>query len=113
MGAEITFGASVESVTPGDPKPSITLSTGELIVADVVIGADGPNSRVRQGVISEEHEPEPSGYTTLGGIVYSSELLKDPVLAQWAKAEKVSVIEEKCILVFHDYAVAYFHGQRS
>ncbi|KAI0343347.1 FAD/NAD-P-binding domain-containing protein [Trametopsis cervina] len=87
-GAEVTWGVSVTSVEAGDPKPSITLSTGEVLVADMVIGADGPNSKVRQ-IISEEDDDdaEPEGLTILSGIVPASEMLSDPELAKWVKSE--------------------------
>ncbi|KAI0692495.1 FAD/NAD(P)-binding domain-containing protein [Cytidiella melzeri] len=87
-GAKVTFGASVKSVQPGEPKPSITLSTGQVLTADMVIGADGPNSKVRQVVNGGEDTAEPSGFTIFGGIVPASEMLKDPALAKWVSSDE-------------------------
>lgn len=72
-GAEFTFGATVTAVTPGDPKPSITLSSGEVLTADLVIGADGISSTVRKLVYAEEtDQPRPNKCAILASIVPSA-----------------------------------------
>ena len=92
-GVKVTFGVSVTAVESGTPKPSVTLSTGEKLVADVVIGADGPNSKIRQYINEDEEPAEPSGFTIFGGIVPASEMLKDPELAKWAQADEVGNVK--------------------
>lgn len=89
-GAQVTFGVSVTAVQSGDPKPSVTLSTGEVLTTDVVVGADGPNSKIRKYVNEDEEPAEPSGFTIFGGIVSTEEMMKDPELAKWAQADEVS-----------------------
>jgi 2-polyprenyl-6-methoxyphenol hydroxylase-like FAD-dependent oxidoreductase len=53
----------VVSVTKGVPekgqKPSITLEDGDVVEADLVIGADGVRSRVLKGIFGEEKTVEP------------------------------------------------------
>jgi salicylate hydroxylase len=91
-GAEITFGATVSAVTPGEPKPSITLATGEVHEADIVIGADGPNSFVREIVLGDDNEAgNISGYSCFGAIIPGEELKKDPELAPWLTADEVRI----------------------
>lgn len=65
------------------------LSTGEIVTGDIIIGADGPRSMVREVVLGEEDQPRPSGITALSGIVPASELAKDPELYELVTAEKV------------------------
>lgn len=88
----MTFGVSVTEVQSGDPKPSVTLSTGEVLTTDVVVGADGPNSKIRKYVNEDEEPAEPSGFTIFGGIVSTEEMMKDPELAKWAQADEVSCL---------------------
>ncbi|THG94300.1 hypothetical protein EW026_g7146 [Hermanssonia centrifuga] len=87
-GAKIQFGATVTSVTPGDPKPSVTLATGETLTADIVIGADGPTSMVRRMVLDREDDAEPGGFTVFGGSVSADEMKKYPELEKWATSEE-------------------------
>ncbi|KAI0343353.1 FAD/NAD(P)-binding domain-containing protein [Trametopsis cervina] len=87
-GAQIDFGVTVTEVIPGNPKPSVKLSTGEIVTGDIIIGADGPRSMVREVVVGEEDQPRPSGITALSGIVPASELAKDPELYELVTAEK-------------------------
>ena len=81
-GAQVEFGVTVTDVQPGDPEPSVTLADGRTLMADLVIGADGPTSIVRRTVIEMDDEAEPSGYTAFGGIIPASEMLKDSELTK-------------------------------
>lgn len=88
-GAKVDFGVTVESVVPGDSKPTVKLSTGEILTADIVIGADGPTSIVRQVVLKEKDDPKPSGFTIFGTTVPATEMMKDPELAKLVQANEV------------------------
>lgn len=88
-GAKVDFGVSVKSVTPGNPKPTVTLSTGEVLQADIVIGADGPRSFVRSVVLDRPDDPVPSGFTIFGTTISAEEMMKDPELAQLVQANEV------------------------
>lgn len=79
----------MDSVAPGDPKPSVTLSTGKVLTADIVIGADGPRSIVRPVVLDRNDDAEPSGITVFGGTIPAEEMLKDPELAKLVHANEV------------------------
>jgi flavin-dependent dehydrogenase len=50
-GAEIRFGTQVAEVSSQDVL--ITLASGKKLVADVVVGADGPSSVVRKGITGD------------------------------------------------------------
>ncbi|THG95575.1 hypothetical protein EW026_g6105 [Hermanssonia centrifuga] len=87
-GAKIQFGAMVTSVTPGDPKPLVTLATGETLMADVIIGADGSTSMVRRMVLSHEDDAKPGGFTVFSGSVSADEMKKYLELEKWATSEE-------------------------
>lgn len=77
-------------MTPGKPRPSVTLSTGEVLTADVVIGADGPRSFIRQTVFAYQDDAKPSGTTVFGGVIPAAMMMKDPELAKMVKSPEAS-----------------------
>jgi salicylate hydroxylase len=85
VGVEIEYGTRVSQVIPGeelpreisphsDPvtpasvtghgPPSVRLANGEILTADIIIGADGSRSMVRELLLDPEHDHGvESGYT--------------------------------------------------
>ncbi len=53
---EIRFGCAVSSVSPGPDEASVTLSDGETLTGDLVIGADGLRSFVRREVFGPDEK---------------------------------------------------------
>lgn len=53
-GVKVTFGVNV--VDADLSEPSVLLSTGEKLRADMIIGADGVTSIVRRKLIGESQE---------------------------------------------------------
>ena len=91
-GAEIIFGANVASVTPGEPKPSITLDSGETYEGDIIIGADGPNSFVREAVLGDDNEAgNPSGYSIFGAVIPGDSLKSNALLEEWISNDEVGL----------------------
>ncbi|KDR69830.1 hypothetical protein GALMADRAFT_214909 [Galerina marginata CBS 339.88] len=65
-------------ITDIDPSaPSITLKSGEIIKADLVIGADGIHSRVRTTVVGALDKPMPTGDAAYRALIPTSALLRD------------------------------------
>ncbi|KAI0766017.1 hypothetical protein BC629DRAFT_1596505 [Irpex lacteus] len=91
-GAQVQFGATVEEINPEKPRPSVRLANGEVISADIIVGADGPRSLVRETVLGEEDEPRPTGITVFGGVAPASEMVKDPELKKLVEAEEWPLI---------------------
>ncbi|GJE93239.1 FAD/NAD(P)-binding domain-containing protein [Phanerochaete sordida] len=87
-GAIVDFGVSVAEVAPGNPRPRVTLSTGEVLEADLVIGADGPRSIVRPVVLGRPDDAVPSGFTIFGTTIPAEEMQKDPELAKLVQANE-------------------------
>lgn len=103
-GARVRFGVPVESVEaaqetpPGNDttstsiagfssrtlQPTVRLKNGEILHADVIIGADGRRSIVRRVVIDEDEEPEATslGLSMYTGCVPMAEVRKYAPLRQ-------------------------------
>jgi salicylate hydroxylase len=62
----------------------VRLKTGEILHADVIIGADGRRSIVRRVVDGEDEEPEatPNGLSVYAGSVSMTKIRKYPPLKQ-------------------------------
>ncbi|KAF8837679.1 FAD/NAD(P)-binding domain-containing protein [Paxillus ammoniavirescens] len=64
-----------------DPSiPSLTLESGEVIRADLVIGADGVKSLTREYVVGGPDKPTPTGDAAYRAIIPAKLLLNDPDL---------------------------------
>lgn len=79
------LGCAVTSVTGNDSGAEITLDDGSTVTADVVIGADGVHSTVRDHVGGPEARPVYSGTSAFRGLVPVSALpsLPDPLAIQF------------------------------
>lgn len=65
FGAKVRFGAEVVSVNPD--APSVTLQSGEVLTADVLVGADGTEGICRQYMHDEQFSgSEDNGPTSAG-----------------------------------------------
>jgi 2-polyprenyl-6-methoxyphenol hydroxylase-like FAD-dependent oxidoreductase len=78
-GARIRIGLTVESLRQSDASVEVLLSNGERTIYDLVVGADGIRSRVRQLLFGLKFEPRFTGlsawrYTTgrPQGLTYQS-----------------------------------------
>lgn len=60
-GVEIVLGAEVETIDFGAGQPILTLKSGQVFLADVVVGADGLWSRTRSLLLERETPPIPTG----------------------------------------------------
>ncbi|EPQ51650.1 FAD/NAD P-binding domain-containing protein [Gloeophyllum trabeum ATCC 11539] len=64
-----------------DPSvPNLTLESGEVIKTDLIVGADGVKSFVREVVIGGPDKPVPTGDAVYRAIVSTDEMIKDPQL---------------------------------
>jgi salicylate hydroxylase len=68
-----------EVVAFDEDKPSVTLSTGEEITADVIVGADGIKSKARELVLGFKDHPRSSGYSCFRAYFPGSHLKDDPL----------------------------------
>lgn len=61
LGIPIHLGQKVQEYFEDDGQAGIVLASGERIVADVVVGADGVRSKARELVLGYEDKPKSSG----------------------------------------------------
>ncbi len=93
-GAKVDFNAQVIAVQRGSDdlvNPSVTLANGEVLYADILIGADGSKSLVRDVVLEEEDAPQPGGLTVYTGVVKAEDMIGDPELEPLLMADEVSL----------------------
>lgn len=62
LGIPIHLGQNVARYFEDDDHAGIVLKSGERVVADVVVGADGVRSKARELVLGYEDKPKSSGY---------------------------------------------------
>ncbi|KAH9933423.1 uncharacterized protein B0H18DRAFT_1083066 [Fomitopsis serialis] len=89
VGVRVDFETEVVAVHQGSdkvPNPSVSLSTGEVITADFLIGADGPRSIVRKTVLGREDIVEPSYLTVYTTTIPGEKMREDPEMRQWLES---------------------------
>lgn len=70
----------------------MTLANGDVLTADMLVGADGYQSIVRDVVLEDEDMVKPGGLTLYTGVVDAEEMLKDPELRPYALSDEVSTL---------------------
>ena len=91
LGVRVEFNTEVIATEPGNdvqPNPRVTLSTGEVVSPDLVIGADGPRSVVRQTVLGRPDNAEPSDLTVYTATIPGDRLKEEPELQQWLESDE-------------------------
>lgn len=87
----VDFSVEVVAVTPGSddaPKPRVTLSTGEVVTPDLLIGADGPRSLVREAVLGQPDNAEPSELTVYTATIPGDKMRDDPDFRPWLESNE-------------------------
>ncbi|KAK5273712.1 hypothetical protein LTR96_000312 [Exophiala xenobiotica] len=93
LGAEIKVQSRVVDVRiAGDEAETaiVVLESGDEYVADLVIGADGINSRMREILLGRSDPPTPSGDLAYRLLLSTEEMLKDPELATFVTEPQVN-----------------------
>lgn len=91
----------------------MTLSTGKVLEADIVIGADGPRSLVRPVVLGRPDDAVPSGFTIFGTTIPAEKMMKDPELAKLVQANEVSLRPPEVFHADSGKSVADYDGHES
>jgi len=77
-GACVSYNTPITSVSTDNGRPSVTLQDGSYHHADIVIGADGSQSLVREFVIDEQDDPIESGQSFLTYVSSLPDNQSDP-----------------------------------
>jgi salicylate hydroxylase len=69
---------------------TVVLYDGRRMTADLVVGADGINSRMREVMLGKKDPPTPTGDLAYRLLLSTKEMLKDPELADFVKIPQVN-----------------------
>ncbi|OJD29072.1 fad binding domain-containing protein [Diplodia corticola] len=98
LGAELRCGARVVDVVveegdgegEGEGAVCCVLQSGERVVADLVVGADGINSRCREILLGREDPPVQTGDLAYRLLLSTKEMMKDPELRGFVEDPQVN-----------------------
>jgi len=92
-GVRICLRSTVRDVQP-DPAvaggPSVTLAGGEVLYADLIVGADGVKSTLRKAVTSPDDRPTPTGDAAYHAVLPTGLMLKDPTLRPFVETPEMT-----------------------
>ena len=82
-GVRIRLGDTVCDMQP-DPAavgvPSVTLASGEILYADLIVGADGVKSKLQKAATGLDDKPTPTGDAAYRTVISTDLILQDPEL---------------------------------
>jgi len=76
----ILLGSAVIGCDPGPVSPSVTLESGRVVRADLIVGADGVKSYIQQVVSGKPIRAEPTGDAAYRATIPASLMMQDPEL---------------------------------
>jgi salicylate hydroxylase len=98
-----TIRTNCRVVSMDTSKPTLTLESGEVVHADLVIGADGIKSTLRRYVVGSADRPRPTGDAAYRAIIPTEKLLQDPDLRPLVeKAEMVGWMGPRCHIMSYN-----------
>lgn len=87
----IRMASEVTSFTDTDPTPSLTLSSGESLTADLIVACDGIKSLARHLVLGARDDPVSSGYACFRAYFEpSAEMRADPARNVYLDGDSVN-----------------------
>ncbi|KAE9987123.1 hypothetical protein EG327_003984 [Venturia inaequalis] len=93
LGVQLKINARVVDVRIASDEAedaTVVLDSGEEFVADLVVGADGINSRMREILMGRPDPPIPTGDLAYRLLLNAEDVLKDPELAHFIKEPQVN-----------------------
>jgi len=79
----IMLGSTVVGCDPNSVSPSVTLESGKVMRADLIIGADGVKSYIQQVVSGGPNPAEPTGDAAYRATIPASVMVQDPELREF------------------------------
>ncbi|KAH8833910.1 hypothetical protein DL96DRAFT_1703549 [Flagelloscypha sp. PMI_526] len=86
---DLRLGARVVTIDP--EAPSVTLESGEVVSGDMILGADGIKSIIREVVVGKVDKPISTGDAAFRAIIETSKMMDDPELKQLVDDADVNV----------------------
>ncbi|KAI0869924.1 FAD binding domain-containing protein [Hypoxylon argillaceum] len=92
LGAKLITNAKVQDFTIAADESSTTvvLANGQTLTADLVVGADGINSKLREIFLGREDPPIPTGDLAYRLLLNTKSMLSDPALRPFVDSPQVN-----------------------
>ena len=94
LGASVLTNSRVINVVTGlgkyGEKAKVVLDDGREMEADLVVGADGINSKLREVMLGREDPPTPTGDLAYRLLLSTKEMMKDPELRGFVENPQVN-----------------------
>lgn len=87
----VTIRTNCRVVSMNPSIPTLMLKSGEVVHADLVIGADGLKSTTRHFVVGKPDEPRPTGDAAYRAVVPTEMLLADPDLRSLVETPEITM----------------------
>ena len=87
----IRLGSTVVGCDPDPVSPSVTLESGEVIRADLIVGADGVNSCIQPVVTGKPNPGVPTGDAVYRVTIPASFLTQDPELREFIEHPQMTI----------------------
>lgn len=91
-GVQVEWNTSVAAVLQGigkKSKSSVVLWNGKILTADIVVGADGPDSMVRESMFGASKTSSHAEITLYSATVSSAQISRDPELQSFLRKGEV------------------------
>ena len=79
----LLLGSTVVRCDPDPVSPSVTLKSGEVIRADLIVGADGVKSYIQWVVSGKPSKAQPTGDAAYRATIPASLMMQDPELREF------------------------------
>jgi len=79
----IILGSTVIGCDPSPASPSVTLKSGKVVKADLIVGADGVKSSIQRVVSGKSNRAEATGDAAYRATIPASLMLRDPELREF------------------------------
>lgn len=86
----ILLGSPVVGCEPDSVSPSVTLESGEVIEADLIVGADGLKSYIQRVVSGKPNPVEPTGDAAYRATIPTSLMKQDPELRELIERPQIA-----------------------
>ena len=80
----------VTGLAQNGEKAKVVLEGGREVEADLVVGADGINTKLREVMLGREDPPTPTGDLAYRLLLSTKEMLRDPELASFVTDPQVN-----------------------
>ncbi|KAJ4390987.1 hypothetical protein N0V93_004586 [Gnomoniopsis smithogilvyi] len=90
LGASLITNARVKTFTPGEETCTVGTEDGRTLKADLVVGADGINSKTREIFLGRKDPPIPTGDLAYRLLLNTDSMRKDPDLRKFVEEPQVN-----------------------